>query len=122
SLSKNKRKWSPEEDTLLIDLRGNGAKWAAISERLPGRSPLSCRLHYQNYLERRSVWNEDRKDVLAKVYERFKLDMWSKVARETGIPWRAAEAMHWQLGQVDMAQRASVTPLLLQEASRELVP
>lgn len=69
-LSKNKRKWSPEEDTLLIDLRGKEAKWEDISRRLPGRSPLGCRLHYQNYLERRSVWNEERKDVLAKVYER----------------------------------------------------
>lgn len=48
--------------------------------------------------------------------------MWSKVARETGIPWRAAEAMHWQLGQLDMAQRAGVTPLLLQEASIESAP
>ena len=24
--------------------------------------------------------------------------MWSKVAKEMGIPWRAVEAMHWHLG------------------------
>ena len=28
--------------------------------------------------------------------------MWEK------IPWRAAENMHWQMGEVDMAQRAHV--------------
>ena len=33
--------------------------------------------------------------------------MWEKVAKEMGIPWRAAEAMHWQLGEHDMAQRAN---------------
>jgi len=36
--------------------------------------------------------------------------MWSKVAEEMSIPWRAAEAMHWQLGQVEMARRAGVVP------------
>lgn len=29
------------------------------------------------------------------------------------IPWRAAEAMHWQLGEQDMARRAGVTPFSL---------
>ena len=27
-----------------------------------------------------------------------------------GIPWRAAEAMHWQLGEDDMAKRAGAVP------------
>lgn len=29
------------------------------------------------------------------------------------MPWRAAEAMHWQLGEVDMARRAGVVPFSL---------
>ena len=37
-------------------------KWEDISKRLPGRSAISCRLHYQNYLERRSEWDEERKN------------------------------------------------------------
>lgn len=45
-------------------------KWEDISEQLPGRSAISCRLHYQNYLERRSEWDEDRKNKLARLYER----------------------------------------------------
>jgi hypothetical protein len=35
---------------------------------------------------------------------RFKPEMWSKVAEEMAVPWRAAEAMHWQLGEADMAR------------------
>lgn len=38
------------------------------------------------------------------------------------LPWRAAEAMHWQLGETDMARRAGVVPFSLanpqQDSSR----
>jgi len=39
--------------------------------------------------------------------------MWAKVAEEMQVPWRAAEAMHWQLGESDMARRAGVVPFSL---------
>ena len=71
---KKQSKWSPEEDALIIELRGSGMKWEDISKRLPGRSAISCRLHYQNYLERRSEWDEDRKNKLARLYERYVCD------------------------------------------------
>ncbi|PYH92025.1 hypothetical protein BO71DRAFT_35503 [Aspergillus ellipticus CBS 707.79] len=113
SPAKKQSKWSPEEDASIIELRGSGMKWEDISKRLPGRSAISCRLHYQNYLERRSEWDEDKKNKLARLYERFKAEMWSKVAEEMAIPWRAAEAMHWQLGEQEMARRAGVVPFSL---------
>ncbi|KAL1861630.1 hypothetical protein Daus18300_008746 [Diaporthe australafricana] len=113
SPAKKQSKWSPEEDALIIELRGSGMKWEDISKRLPGRSAISCRLHYQNYLERRSEWDEERKNKLARLYERFKPEMWAKVAEEMQVPWRAAEAMHWQLGEADMARRAGVVPFSL---------
>lgn len=69
--SKRQTKWTPEEDSLIIELRGRGDKWEDISKRLPGRSAISCRLHYQNYLERRSEWDEDKKNRLARLYERY---------------------------------------------------
>lgn len=69
--AKKQSKWSAEEDALIIDLRGSGMKWEDISKRLPGRSAISCRLHYQNYLERRSEWDEERKNKLARLYERY---------------------------------------------------
>ncbi|OJD20522.1 hypothetical protein ACJ73_08146, partial [Blastomyces percursus] len=58
---KKRSKWSSEEDILIIELRRRGMAWGDISKEFPGRSALSCRLHYQNYLERRSEWSEDRK-------------------------------------------------------------
>ena len=70
SPAKKQSKWSAEEDAKIIELRGKGMKWDDISRELPGRSAISCRLHYQNYLERRSEWDEDRKDRLARLYER----------------------------------------------------
>ena len=45
--------------------------------------------------------------------------MWAKVAEELQIPWRAAEAMHWQLGEVDMARRAGVVPFSLTSSTTE---
>ncbi|OWP00883.1 hypothetical protein B2J93_2576 [Marssonina coronariae] len=122
SPAKKQSKWSPEEDALIIDLRGGGMKWEDISKRLPGRSAISCRLHYQNYLERRSEWDEERKNKLARLYERFKPEMWSKVAEEMAVPWRAAEAMHWQLGEADMARRAGVVPFSLSSVSTDVTP
>lgn len=64
-------KWSPEEDSLIIELRGSGMKWEDVSKQLPGRSAVACRLHYQNYLERRSEWDEEQKNKLARLYERY---------------------------------------------------
>ena len=71
SPAKKQSKWSPDEDAKIIQLRGDGMKWEDISKHLPGRSAISCRLHYQNYLERRSEWDEDRKNKLARLYERY---------------------------------------------------
>lgn len=48
--------------------------------------------------------------------------MWSKVAEEMAVPWRAAEAMHWQLGEADMARRAGVVPFSLSSASMDAPP
>ena len=67
---KHNSKWGPDEDALIISLRGSGMKWEDISKRLPGRSVIACRLHYQNYLERRTPWDEEKKDKLARLYDR----------------------------------------------------
>lgn len=34
--------------------------------------------------------------------------MWEGIAKEMALPWRAAEAMHWQIGEGEMANRANV--------------
>jgi hypothetical protein len=45
--------------------------------------------------------------------------MWARVAEELAVPWRAAEAMHWQLGESDMARRAGVVPFSLAAVNAE---
>lgn len=44
-------------------------KWDDISKRVPGRSPLSCRLHYQNFLGKRNEWGEEQKNKLSRLYQ-----------------------------------------------------
>lgn len=68
--AKKQSKWSAEENELIIRLRGDGMKWDDVSKHLPGRSAISCRLHYQNFLERRPDWDEEKKNKLARLYER----------------------------------------------------
>lgn len=46
--------------------------------------------------------------------------MWSKIAEEMSIPWRAAEAMHWQLGEAEMAKRAGVTPFSFSQSPQRV--
>ena len=67
---KRQPKWSREEDALITELRGNGMKWEDIAKHLPGRSTISCRLRFQNYLERRLKWDEEKMNKLARLYER----------------------------------------------------
>lgn len=44
------------------------------------------------------------------------------VAKEMEIPWRSAEAMHWKLGEQDMARRAGVTPFSLSAVALDAPP
>ncbi|OQV09671.1 Myb-like DNA-binding domain-containing protein [Cladophialophora immunda] len=120
--AKKKSKWSAEEDAKIIQLRQDGMKWEDISRHLPGRSANSCRLRYQNYLEKKGDWDENQKDMLARLYVRFREDMWARVAEEMGTPWRAVEAMHWQIGEQEMAERAGVTPFSLNNANGGIDP
>jgi hypothetical protein len=46
-------------------------KWDDIAKRLPGRSSISCRLRYQDYLEKRAIWDEEKKNKLARLYARY---------------------------------------------------
>jgi hypothetical protein len=72
SLSEKKQsKWKSNEDNLVIKLRGEGMKWDKIARFLPGRSSTSCQLRYQNYLEKRTTWDEEKMNNLARVYARY---------------------------------------------------
>jgi hypothetical protein len=56
------------------------------------------------------------------ILSRLKSAMWAQVAEELQVPWRAAEAMHWQLGEAEMARRAGVTAFSLQPAAVDVPP
>jgi hypothetical protein len=71
SPARKRSKWTLEEDRLMIELRGQGNKWLDIAGRLPGRSSVSCRLRYQNYLEKRVIWDKEKKNKLARLYARY---------------------------------------------------
>ncbi|KAL1633890.1 hypothetical protein SLS58_010916 [Diplodia intermedia] len=71
---KLKGKWTEEEEKLLIKLRSSGMKWVDISQQNPGRSATACRLRYQNYTEKKE-WAEDEKDMLARLYHRYAIEL-----------------------------------------------
>ncbi|KAL8702875.1 MAG: hypothetical protein Q9201_003938 [Fulgogasparrea decipioides] len=100
------RQWSQADSDELLKLRGSNMKWEDVALHFPGRTPTACRLRYQNYLERRFSWTDEKKTKLARLYDRYKHEMWSSIANELVIPWRAVEDMHWMLGQDEMASRA----------------
>lgn len=68
-LATPKCRWSADEDTLIIKLRSTHMKWSDISKQLPGRTAVSCRLRYQNFLGKMH-WDGDRQTRLAYLYER----------------------------------------------------
>lgn len=70
--AKKKKPWSSDEDQKVTELRKQGMKWNMIAEQLPGRSSLSCRLRFQNYIEpsEHDEWDEDSLNDLAILYRR----------------------------------------------------
>jgi len=91
SPAKKQSKWTPEEDNLTIELRGQGMKWDDIAKRLPGRSSISCRLRYQNYLEKRAIWDEEKKNKLARLYARY---VHRKTSNYSCLPLSRCIALH----------------------------
>lgn len=73
--AKKQGKWSDEENALLIKLRGKNMIWNDVARHLPGRSANSCRLRYQNYLERCGEWDKNQKNKLACLYSRSVLPL-----------------------------------------------
>ncbi|KAL8841759.1 MAG: hypothetical protein Q9170_000792 [Blastenia crenularia] len=117
---KSTRQWSEADSDLLLRLRGDHMKWDDVAKHFPGRTNTACRLRYQNYLERKYSWTDEKKAKLARLYDRH--DMWDGIAKELQIPWRAVEDMHWQIGQWDMANLAGARLLHPDRAGDEEAP
>ncbi|CAL8579397.1 hypothetical protein XPA_005146 [Xanthoria parietina] len=100
------RQWSDADSDKLLKFRGSNMKWDEVASHFPGRTPTACRLRYQNYLEKKHNWNDEKKKSLAVLYDRRKQEMWTQIAEDLNIPWRAVEDMHWVIGQEDMVNLA----------------
>ncbi|RYO96650.1 hypothetical protein DL764_007431 [Monosporascus ibericus] len=48
------KRWEKKEDAQLCQLRRSGETWKGISEKIPGRSYMSCRQRYRQYLSART--------------------------------------------------------------------
>ncbi|KAI4119663.1 MAG: hypothetical protein LQ345_000461 [Seirophora villosa] len=105
---KTTRQWTKWEDKLVLERRqiNPPVTWDVIAAEIPNRTPIACRLRFQNYLERKAEWTDAVKEQLARLYDRDKQKMWSGIAQELKIPWRAVEYMHWEIGQETMAEIA----------------
>ncbi|KAG5914614.1 hypothetical protein E4U61_005529 [Claviceps capensis] len=89
--------WTSEEHDLMLTLKGavSDKTWQEISDHLPGRTVISCQVHYNDVLRR--GWGYEEENKLARLYESHKAEMWDKIAKRLAIPWREAEALHWQI-------------------------
>ncbi|KAF3403959.1 hypothetical protein F1880_010297 [Penicillium rolfsii] len=54
-----------EEDNKLQKLRLQGWGWTAMSQELPGRSSIACRLRFQRILSQPSNRDQNREERLA---------------------------------------------------------
>lgn len=88
-----------------------------MKKKWPAENPAPIAAFYRRMRKQTNDVDEALPD--ANMETRFKPEMWAKVAEEMAIPWRAAEAMHWQLGEQDMARRAGVTPFSLSAQTLE---
>ena len=49
-------------------------------------------------------WNKDLDQKLEKLYRVRREDLWKGIANDMGIPWRAVEDRHWDLGRKTLAK------------------
>ncbi|VUC35251.1 unnamed protein product [Clonostachys rosea] len=101
------------EDKFIVRLRGRGVGWDEIAEQIPERSSFSCSEYYKHYQNLQVA--ERTKNEFSEVYHRMKEDMWKQIGDELGVGWRAAEAMHWQLGEQELERRANRAARLREE-------
>ena len=52
----------------------------------------------------------------------MKAELWQPLANELGVPWRSAEAMHWLLGEREMARRANTVPFAMVSGANSAGP
>jgi hypothetical protein len=132
-----KSKWTPEEDSLLIDsvkLHGFG-NWSLVAQTIPGRSGKQCRERWINQLcpaLSRDNWTPQEDTILIQ-QQRLHGNVWSKIAqylpgrspnnvknrwswlsRHRVSPALAAQMMNFVVQPPEMAARRPPMPQIFQ--------
>jgi transposase len=114
--------WTPGEIKKLINLRSKGCTWTDISEELPGRSHLACRLRWQKHQRM------DRLDKVARFDDRYlvhsqpespithysmdsryKSDRWLMAPKQYIPSQQATESIQWRETTQEIPGRATGT-------------
>ncbi|OHS98198.1 Myb-like DNA-binding domain containing protein [Tritrichomonas foetus] len=79
----SKRKFTPEEDKLLVVLVGNERypNWSQIASHIEGKNARQCREHYAHYLAphvSNDPWTEAEDELLLEKYQIYGTD-WAKI-------------------------------------------
>ena len=88
-------RWSPREEKLLLSLRAGRKAWDAISKKLPGRSIEACQKHYGYMCQRDGIqepgtgWTQSEVEDLVSRVKRIG-PLWSNIAKN--FPGRSREA------------------------------
>lgn len=82
-MATNKRKFTPEEDSLIIELVGGERypNWNDIASHINGKNARQCRERYNHYLApnvSNEPWTEEEDKVLLEKYQQFGTD-WAKI-------------------------------------------
>jgi hypothetical protein len=74
--------WQSHEDQIILEMRSNGLKWAAIAEMLPGRIGEHVRERYVNFLDptlKKGPWTTEEDAILFREQRRVG-NKWTEIA------------------------------------------
>ena len=82
-MATNKRKFTPEEDSLIIELVGGERypNWNDIASHIQGKNARQCRERYNHYLApnvSNDPWTEEEDQILLEKFKEFGTD-WAKI-------------------------------------------
>ncbi|RPA87459.1 hypothetical protein BJ508DRAFT_320476 [Ascobolus immersus RN42] len=87
-----KVKFTPEDDTLLVDLKENKAlTWKQIAEYFPGRTSGTLQVRYCTKLKAKTTqWTDETVNKLKNALTEYENDRWRIVSGKVGNGFSAA--------------------------------
>ncbi|KAI5789554.1 putative transcriptional activator Myb, partial [Pyronema domesticum] len=81
-----KIKFTPEDDSLLVDLKENKSlTWKQIAEYFPGRSSGTLQVRYCTKLKAKTtVWSDETVQKLRTAMSEYEQDRWRHIAAKVG--------------------------------------